>query len=120
MTDERYELLYRDFEEEFYCTVGYVIDHETGWTDDFCPTSYVDKYITKLNQQNRIIKALTERNKNQKTRLEQCIKLLQEYEYYCHNINKVELDHKDKKDLETISKQTRKLLHKIGEKEMRI
>ena len=58
---DRYDLWYRDFEEEFYCTVGYVIDNETGWTDDFCPASYVDKYIAKLNEMDKKIKELEKR-----------------------------------------------------------
>ena len=55
---DRYDLFRRNYEEEFYCTVGYVVDNKTGWTDDFCPASYVDKYVSKLNEQEREIEHL--------------------------------------------------------------
>ena len=46
----RFDLLDKELEEEFYCKVGYFIDNLTGDTGDFEPYPYVLKYVNLLNE----------------------------------------------------------------------
>lgn len=74
---ERYDLLKWGYEEEFYCDVGYLIDNETGKTDDFVPYNYVGKYINLMNQLDYENKQLKQENKRLKCEIMSLEKLLE-------------------------------------------
>lgn len=72
----RFDLLDKELEEEFYCKVGYFIDNLTGDTGDFEPYPYVLKYVNLLNElweENNKLKEENEQLRNELTFLNKVI-----------------------------------------------